>query len=658
MTRSGTLVLATFVSLAMAASPTAAHEPPRLVEYLSSAEWTEDELSAEQAATLASIRSDPAALEVRIGQAFPSSVRSAGALSLVLPDPQAAGAPATVSFHDLKMELRSDDDYSAYARDEATGSEVSLVVLGPDVLGTIRHGVDPYTVRPLGGGLTAVYRYDSSRLVERSDGGPGTGEVRSPSFASPKTALAPSNPPAASEGGVAVIDVLFVYTRQARVESGSVAALILHAADQVNRIFANSLIRARLRPVYSYQTSYAQQDNVYTDLSRLRSPDDGHMDRVHAVRERYGADFVVLVRGRHRYSCHSTYGHFSYRPDTYAFAAVAQNCIGNYSLAQALGRSLGAGWDYNPDFPRRDFPHGHALCNDPGNWRTLMSRDWSRCPAIQPYFSNPDVSFMGTPTGDAEIRNNAGVMNEVAPVVAAYRQAPPTRRIVPLVPSADNPSYQGFVRVVNRSGREGNVRIHATDDEGNRVDPVVLSLDAGQTIHFNSEDLEIGNPDKGLSAGVGDGAGNWRLELESDLDIEVLAYIRTPDGFLTSMHDVAVHADYGSARYYVPIFNPGRNTDQASRLRLVNLADGPASIRIDGIDDQGNTPPEGFVRLTLPAGEARMLTAEQFEQGAEGLSGQFGAGSGKWQLFIFASQPIQVMSLLSSPTGNLTNLSR
>ena len=39
------------------------------------------------------------------------------------------------------------------------------------------------------------------------------------------------------------------------------------------------------------------------------------------------------------------------------------------------------------------------------------------------------------------------------------------------------------------------------------------------------------------------------------------------------------------------------------------------------------------------------------------MTGQFGAGSGKWQLFVTSDEPIQVMSLLLSPTGNLTNLS-
>ena len=57
--------------------------------------------------------------------------------------------------------------------------------------------------------------------------------------------------------------------------------------------------------------------------------------------------------------------------------------------------------------------------------------------------------------------------------------------------------------------------------------------------HFNSNDLEQGNVGKGLTGSTGAGEGDWRLELSSDADIEVLSYIRTTDGFLTAMHDVA-----------------------------------------------------------------------------------------------------------------------
>ena len=111
-------------------------------------------------------------------------------------------------------------------------------------------------------------------------------------------------------------------------------------------------------------------------------------------------------------------------------------------------------------------------------------------------------------------------------------------------------------------------------------------------------------------------------------------------------------------RYRVPIFNPGSNRRQVSSLRLINPGDGDAEVTIMGRDARGELAPGGEVRLTLPAGEARLLSARELEQGGVGFDGRLGDGAGKWLLSVSAERPIRVMSLLRSPTGHLTNLSR
>ena len=117
-------------------------------------------------------------------------------------------------------------------------------------------------------------------------------------------------------------------------------------------------------------------------------------------------------------------------------------------------------------------------------------------------------------------------------------------------------------------------------------------------------DLERGNALKGLSNGVGNGSGNWRLDLTTDLDIRTRAYVRTSDGFLTSIHEVAAEEDGGSMRYRVPTFNPGKNVDQESRLRLINVGDSPAHATISGRDDQGE-PASGRERSPHAPGGGR-----------------------------------------------------
>ena len=236
---------------------------------------------------------------------------------------------------------------------------------------------------------------------------------------------------------------------------------------------------------------------------------------------------------------------------------------------------------------------------------------------------------------------------------------PPVARswVLPLVPSDSDPGQQGLVRVVNRTDRAGVVAIHAIDDAGRRAGPVSLSLDANAAITLNSRDLERGNASKGLPGGVGsDGTGHWRLELDTELDVEALAYIRTADGFITSVHESAAEEEAGSMRYRVPTFNPASNRVQQSRLRLVNPGNGDAGITITGRDDAGESPGSG-VSLTLAAGAARSLTTEQLEQGGADFDGHIGDGAGKWRLTVSADRPIRVMSLLRNPAGNLTNLS-
>ena len=221
--------------------------------------------------------------------------------------------------------------------------------------------------------------------------------------------------------------------------------------------------------------------------------------------------------------------------------------------------------------------------------------------------------------------------------------------IVPLFMAADDPNQrQGFLRIINHSDKAGSVTIYGIDDNGTKTEPATLQLDALETKHINSGHVEDGDESRGLSPGIGDGSGNWRLTLSSeDLDIEPLAYIRTTfDGFLTSTHDIASQA---GMQHHVPVFNPGRNTNQESWLRVINLGTETANITITGRDDAGVAG--GEVMETVPAGGAYSATAAEIEEA--GLK----EGTGKWSLMVTADQPVQVMSLMNTPSGHLSNLS-
>ena len=224
---------------------------------------------------------------------------------------------------------------------------------------------------------------------------------------------------------------------------------------------------------------------------------------------------------------------------------------------------------------------------------------------------------------------------------------------VPLIVSASDSMRQGFVRIINESEESGSVRIIAIDDGGNAASPIEIQLGARQAFHFNSRDLEDGNANKGI-VGVGSPMqGDWRLDIEASLDVQVLGFMRTTDGFLTAMHDVLPRDAEG--RLVVKTFNPGSNMNQESKLRLVNTGANAESVSIEGIDDQGGRG--GPVTLTLAAREARTLSAFDLENGAQGLTGTIGDGAGKWRLFITAGQPVVGVSLLEAVSGHLSNIS-
>ena len=229
-----------------------------------------------------------------------------------------------------------------------------------------------------------------------------------------------------------------------------------------------------------------------------------------------------------------------------------------------------------------------------------------------------------------------------------------------LVPATTSGPPQGMLRILNGTDESGTVEIYAINDTGTRSGPATFTLNASAAAEFTATDLQSGNADKGLSGGVGANVGDARLEIETDLHIVPLAYVSAADGTLSAMHDTvraAAVSAAGQYRYDVPIFNLSTDVTQASRLRLINPGDTAAAITIEGRDDSGVQASGGSVQLTLAAGGAQTLTAQQLEAGSTGLTGQLGAGTGKWRLTVSADRPLQVVNIVAASAGYSNNLS-
>ena len=170
----------------------------------------------------------------------------------------------------------------------------------------------------------------------------------------------------------------------------------------------------------------------------------------------------------------------------------------------------------------------------------------------------------------------------------------------PLFLSASDPHRrQSLLRVVNRSGRPGAVRIEASDDSRWPRAPLTLRVGAGAAVTLSSDDLEFGAPAKGLARGTGPAAtGHWRLRVASDLDILALSYVRHSDGLVTAMHDTA---PVRAGVHRLAVFEEMAGHGQVGLLRLVNGGRQTAEIVLGGIEAGGEPSPRSVATPVPPA---------------------------------------------------------
>ena len=152
---------------------------------------------------------------------------------------------------------------------------------------------------------------------------------------------------------------------------------------------------------------------------------------------------------------------------------------------------------------------------------------------------------------------------------------------VPMLPGADNEdNNQGILRIQGAypiDTTRQRIQIVAYDDTGALYGPVWLRLDNYQAVTLTSTDLEQGNAEKGLSEGIGDGSGHWRLVVTADDDfLDVRAYVRNLWGFgtIAPLYDLAttqnIYPGHPFPVHFVPMIQPRNNPFQTSLVRIYN----------------------------------------------------------------------------------------
>jgi peptidyl-Asp metalloendopeptidase len=359
-----------------------------------------------------------------------------------------------------RMERRGPNRYTWFGTIPGVESgQAILVVEDGSMAGNITVNGQMYQIRAEGESIHAVREIDQSVFPDEAD--------PIPVFAQPDAAPFSTPTPQTDDGSI--IDVLVVYTAAAAGASGNITSEIQLAIDETNQSYANSGIAQRVRLVHSEQVVYTETGNSSTDLDRLQGPSDGYIDNVHTLRESYGADVVSLwVESLDACGIGYLMIHVSTSFAPNAFSVVARDCAtGYYSFGHEMGHNMGAHHDRYASPENGAYSYSHGYVYVPDKWRTVMayndecSSKGYNCKRI-PYWSNPNVSYNGIPTGIAnpssDSANNSLTLQNTAYTVANFRQAVNSLPIPELitVPSVLNGPLNGAVRSLYTYGTGGS----------------------------------------------------------------------------------------------------------------------------------------------------------------------------------------------------------
>lgn len=233
---------------------------------------------------------------------------------------------------------------------------------------------------------------------------------------------------AAPRGGTPQLDVLVLYTSDvAQAQGGGASGMqdfALSAILSTNVSLSESLTGARANLVAAVQVDYAETGDLYTDIARLKDGSDGFLDQAQALREQYAADLVcLLVESGNASGIGYLLTSPSGSPDFGYSVVMRSAAVYNLSFAHELGHNLGCHHD------REHATSGYLACSygyrffgtDGVQYRTVMS--YSPGQRI-PRYSNPDVSYAGSPTGVADGQSgsadNAKTIRATAGIVSQY----------------------------------------------------------------------------------------------------------------------------------------------------------------------------------------------------------------------------------------------
>lgn len=276
---------------------------------------------------------------------------------------------------------------------------------------------------PVDVGQSALVRIDHGLYPACGGAHPAEGEAQS------ADTRAPEGVDPAFRDRPGDIDVLIVYTSAALTGAGGLAQMEVtaHAAvDNANMSFANSAMDMRFNLVGLREIAYTETGSASPALPWLRDNATAK-----AWRDELFADMTALFIETDPGGCGIGYLMISLSPtnEKDAVQVTRRNCaVGNLTYAHEHGHNMGM--HHNPESagPPVIAPDAYAHWDNSGAtsteyFRTVLSYNCPSGPSCtrRMYFSNPDIAYLGRPTGIVGARNNARIGNYVSDLVANFR---------------------------------------------------------------------------------------------------------------------------------------------------------------------------------------------------------------------------------------------
>lgn len=298
--------------------------------------------------------------------------------------------------------------------------------------------------------------------------------------------------------GNVVIDVMTLYTPDAEAMYGAATATRINQLISVaNQIYQDSGVRITLRPVHHGRVDYQSGGvDMYRQLDELTTGNHPAFNQVATLRERYGADLVVLMRpmGSQSDMCglanlggYRTMGDMmAFNESDYAYSLVALDCPVSSVLAHELGHNMGLTHSLREDGEGGTFPFATGYGVE-GQFTTVMAtpgRFGNASRAAR--FSDPQAVCNSLPCGVAYSDPEHGAhatlaLNLVRFQVASYQ------------PTKVAPLPGRLVGTFDGDATAARIAVAASTDKGlSHVDSVTPSQQIDITADFYVDPDHVG----------------------------------------------------------------------------------------------------------------------------------------------------------------------